>query len=262
MYRSFAALALVAPAAAFSPPADVAAPPSAARHTPSGVAMTVLQPGKGKERPADNDCVKVHYTVWKRDGTFLSSSRQRGEPENQCLRAVFPGVAEALKSMTLGERRRVWVPAALTYTGDPDERPPQADVTFDLELLEIQRAPPTPVNLKKPPRSARRLPSGLAIEMLKKGDGTQHPTATSEVKLHFSGWTTDGHLVESSVMANHPAVFSMRGVIAGWREALFAMVVGDRARVWIPSALAYGPKPRRGQPKGDLVYELELLAIQ
>ena len=40
------------------------------------------------------------------------------------------------------------------------------------------------------------------------------------------------------------------------------MVVGDKVRLWIPRDLAYGEKPRRGQPKGDLVYELELLAIQ
>ena len=40
------------------------------------------------------------------------------------------------------------------------------------------------------------------------------------------------------------------------------MVVGDKVRVWIPTAMAFGKKPRRGQPKGDLVYELELLSLE
>ena len=40
------------------------------------------------------------------------------------------------------------------------------------------------------------------------------------------------------------------------------MVVGDEVRVWIPAELAYGDKPRRGAPAGDLVYDLELVALE
>jgi FKBP-type peptidyl-prolyl cis-trans isomerase len=39
-------------------------------------------------------------------------------------------------------------------------------------------------------------------------------------------------------------------------------VVGEKARVWIPAALAFGDKPRRGTPRGDVVYELELLELR
>jgi peptidylprolyl isomerase len=245
-----------APAAAAPP--DVAAPPPKAIHKPSGVAMVVLARGHGRDRPRDNDCVKVHFTAWKRDGVLLSDSRRQGEPQTQCLRATFPGVVEALKEMLVGEQRRVWVPARLTYVGDDDDHPPLVDATFDLELIEIQHAPATPP--LKPPRAAKKLASGLAIQMLKRGSATQHPTASDQVMLHFSGWTSDGRLIESSVMANHPAAFAVNAVIAGWREALVTMVVGDKVRLWIPRALAY-PKPRRRQPHGDLVYDLELVAI-
>jgi peptidylprolyl isomerase len=241
-------------------PSDVATPPAQAVHTSSGVAMMVLARGRGRERPRDNDCVKVHYVAWKRDGSLLSSSLPPAKPQNQCLRATFPGVAEALKAMVVGEKRRVWVPAGLTYAGDDDDHPPLVDATFDLELVEIQRAPPTPSHLDKPPRAARKLPSGLAIQVMKRGTATRHPGGNEQVMLHFSGWTRDGRLIESSIMANHAAVFSMAAVIAGWREALGTMVVGDKVRIWIPEALAY-PRPRRGQPRGDLVYDLELLGI-
>jgi peptidylprolyl isomerase len=41
------------------------------------------------------------------------------------------------------------------------------------------------------------------------------------------------------------------------------MVVGDKARFWIPGALAYGDKPaRQGVPAGLLVFDIELLAIR
>jgi peptidylprolyl isomerase len=40
------------------------------------------------------------------------------------------------------------------------------------------------------------------------------------------------------------------------------MVVGDKARFWIPSALAYGDKPASGSPAGPLVFDVELLGIR
>jgi peptidylprolyl isomerase len=252
------ALMCLGSGATAAPPSDVAAAPPQAIHRPSGVAMLVLARGHGRERPGDNDCVKLHFTAWKRDGALLSDSRRQGEPQTQCLRATFPGVVEALKEMVVGERRRVWIPARLTYLGDDGDHPPRVDTTFDLELFDIQRAPAMPP--PKPPHAAKKLASGLAIQVLKHGPAARHPTMSDQVMLHFSGWTSDGRLIESSVMANHPAAFAMNSVIAGWREALPSMVVGDKVRLWIPKALAY-PRPRRGQPRGDLVYELELVAI-
>ena len=250
------------PAGPIPAPVDVASPPSSAVRTPSGVAMRVLTPGHGTRHPKDNDCVLLHFTTWGRDGAFLSSSRSGGAPQNQCLVNAFPGVAEALKKMVVGEQLRVWVPAALLSLADDEDRVRRVDATLDIELYEIIEAPPTPRSLKSAPPTARRLASGLAIEILRKGKGTQHPLEESQVKLAFSGWTADGRLIESSVMAHRPAVFSVAGVIRGWREALLQMVVGDEVRLWIPRDLAYGPKPLRGQPKGDLVYELSLLEIQ
>jgi FKBP-type peptidyl-prolyl cis-trans isomerase len=241
-------------------PADVAAPPPEALKTDSGVAMTVLHEGGGEERPGSNDCVKVHYVAWNRDGSFLASSRLHTELESQCLRTMFAGMAAAVQTMVVGEQRRVWVPAALTYKGDDDDAPPGADVTFDVELVEIQKAPPTP-DLTAPP-SARTTPSGLAVQVLREGHGGEHAAPGRRVTLHFSGWTAGGRLLESSVMGGQPATFEFEGVMPGWREALQSMVVGDQVRIWVPATLAFGEKPRRGQPRGDLVYELELLALE
>jgi peptidylprolyl isomerase len=243
-------------------PADVASPPANAKRLPSGVVTKLLRTGRGVGHPAVNDCVSVHYTAWKRDGSLLTDSRAGPAPPVQCLGTMFPGLVEALKMMVPGEERRVWVPARLTYAADDDDAPPGADVTFDVELLEILKAPPLPPDLKRPPASAARTQSGLIVRVLKPGTGSESPSGNRRVKLHFSGWTADGKLIESSVMARQPAVFELTAVIAGWREALARMTTGSKVRIWIPPALAYGDHPRRGQPRGSLVYELELLAIE
>jgi peptidylprolyl isomerase len=55
----------------------------------------------------------------------------------------------------------------------------------------------------------------------------------------------------------------LNGVIKGWTEGVQLMVVGDKARFWIPGALAYGDKPSRtGAPTGPLVFDIELLSIR
>ena len=193
------------------------------------------------EHPQPNDCVSVHYTGW-RDGAVVASTRA-GAPEVQCLRQAIPQVAAALRAMAVGERRRVSVP--------PDR-------SYELELVGIIRAPATPSRLEAP-RSAPRTASGLAVEVLRRGGGGR-PAPASPVTLHMSGWTRDGTLFESTVMAGHPAQAFVRDLIPGLREAVEGMTVGEKARLWIPAALAYGDRPRRGQPAGPLVYEVELLA--
>src|SRR5262249_35046787 len=139
---------------------------------------------------------------------------------------------------------------------------PRIDVTYDIELLSVLKAPPTPADLTTPPASVVRLPSGLLLQVLKPAKGTVHPTPQSRVTLHLTGWKAHGALIESTAMANHPAGYDLASVIPGWREGLLQMAEGEPARLWIPAALAYGEKPRgRAYPAGDLVYDLELLSV-
>jgi FKBP-type peptidyl-prolyl cis-trans isomerase/outer membrane protein assembly factor BamB len=252
-------------------PVDVKAPPAEAQVTASGLAMKVLKPGSDHDQPAANDCVTVRFKAWKRDGALFSTSTTMNDSDLVCLNAAIVGVAEALKEMTAGEQRRLWIPADLTFKPDhhhgekrpEDEEPPHHDLTFDLELLSILKAPPTPADLKQPPPTAVRTPSGLAYQVLKSGAGKTHPSARSTVTVHFSAWQGDGRLFESTMLANHPARVSLSTAPAGWREALCLMVPGEKTRFWIPSALAFGEKPaNRFNPKGDLLYEIELLSVQ
>ena len=120
-----------------------------------------------------------------------------------------------------------------------------------------------PDDVDAPPADAKRTPSGLAYKILKRGKGKDRPTAASTVEVHYSGWTRDGKMFDSSVQRGKPASFPLSGVIAGWTEGVQLMVVGDKARFWIPSALAYGDTPSRpGAPVATLVFDIELLAIK
>lgn len=252
-------------------PEDVGAPPSDATKTASGLAMTVLRKGSGAEHPGGDDCLVVSFIAWKSDGTLFSTSGLNGESTVQCLATAMTGISEAMKYMVVGEQRRIWIPAALAFAHTAHhalkmqvEAPtPTVNLTFDVELLDIMKAPLKPDDLEVPPQSAFKTPVGVTINVLTTGTGTMHPTTSSRVKLHYSGWTTDGKLFESTITSGHPGVFLVGTVLPGWREALQYMVAGEKARIWIPAALAYGNQPvERAVPAGDLVYDIELLEIE
>ena len=245
-------------------PPDVAAAPADAKVTASGLATKVLTPGKGKDHPKQEDRVSVHYTGWTTDGKMFDSSVARGTPTTFGVGEVIPGWTEALKLMVVGEKRRLWIPGKLAYGDHPQMGgAPSGPLTFDVELLDIVRPPAVPEDVKAVPASAKKTASGLAYRVLTPGKGKDHPTATSRVTVHYSGWTTDGKMFDSSVARGEPATFPLNGVIKGWTEGVQLMVVGEKARFWIPGGLAYGDKPTRpGAPSGMLVFDIELLNIQ
>lgn len=120
---------------------------------------------------------------------------------------------------------------------------------------------PPPPNVDAPPADAQRSPSGLAWIVLQPGNGTRHPRPNSEVTVHYTGWTTDGKMFDSSVTRGEPSSFSLNGVIRGWTEGVQMMVEGEKRRFWIPAELAYGNSSRAGAPQGMLVFDIELIRI-
>jgi peptidylprolyl isomerase len=243
-------------------PADVKAPPADAEKTPSGLASKVLTKGTGKEHPTAADSVKVHYTGWTTDGRMFDSSVKRGQPASFPLGNVIKGWTEGLQLMVVGEKRRFWIPANLAYGENTGGGRPSGMLVFDVELLGITAAPKVPEDVAAAPKNAKKTKSGIAYKVLKKGTGKEHPKADSTVEVHYSGWTTDGKMFDSSVARGMPATFPLNGVIPGWTEGVQLMTVGEKTRFWIPGNLAYDNSPRPGAPKGTLVFDIELLAIK
>jgi peptidylprolyl isomerase len=103
----------------------------------------------------------------------------------------------------------------------------------------------------------RRHPPILAV-----GLSNVRPSIRSNVTVHYTGWTTDGKMFDSSVARGEPASFDLGQVIPGWTEGLQLMVIGEKRRFWIPGNLAYDSSPRPDAPKGMLVFDIELLKVQ
>jgi len=126
---------------------------------------------------------------------------------------------------------------------------------------QAPKPPAVPEDVAAAPESAEKTASGIASRVLTKGIGTVHPKATDQVKVHYSGWTTDGKIFDSSVMRDEPIVFPLNQVIPGWTEGVQLMVEGEKRRLWIPAKLAYGESPPPGAPAGTLVFDVELIQI-
>ena len=177
---------------------------------------------------------------------------------------MIKGWSEGLGLMVVGEKRRFWIPPQLAYGDNPQRGNPGGMLIFDVELLGF-KAPVkvvAPADVGEAPKHAMRTSSGLAYTILESGTEVAQPTATSTVTVHYSGWTTDGALFDSSVARGQPTTFALNMVIPGWTEGLQLMNVGSKFRFWIPAHLAYGDSPERdGAPAGDLVFDVELLKI-
>ncbi len=111
----------------------------------SGLGIIDIEAGTG-ETPASGQIVSVHYTGWlSENGTKFDSSLDRGTPFEFVLAAgeVIAGWDEGLATMKLGGKRRLIIPADLAYgeRGSPPNIPPSAELTFDVELLEIKESP-------------------------------------------------------------------------------------------------------------------------
>jgi FKBP-type peptidyl-prolyl cis-trans isomerase len=117
-----------------------------------------------------------------------------------------------------------------------------------------------PADVAAPPETSRRGADGLRFCILRQGTGRTRPTREQRVLVHYSGWTTDGVMFDSTHARGEPASFAVGEVIRGWTDALTHMTVGQVRRVWVPEELAY--RGAAGMPAGMLVFDIELIAIQ
>ena len=127
-----------------NPAVNATAAPTAATGmttTPSGLQYQDLVVGTGQEAAA-GDTVSVHYTGWLADGTKFDSSVDRGQPFQFVLGQgnVIQGWDEGVAGMKVGGKRKLVIPPDLAYgaQGYGGVIPPNATLTFDVELLEVK----------------------------------------------------------------------------------------------------------------------------
>ena len=150
----------------------------------------------------------MKYTGWTTNGKMFDRSYARAKDTPFQVARVMPGLGEAVQLMVVGEKRRAWIPEALAYKGREDK--PKGMLVFDLVLVDVQAMPVAPDDVAKAPADAEKTKSGLAYKVLKAGTGTEHPKRSSQVTVHYTGWTTDGKMFDSSVAKGQPATLPAR----------------------------------------------------
>ncbi|MFZ1244532.1 MAG: FKBP-type peptidyl-prolyl cis-trans isomerase [Azonexus sp.] len=107
--------------------------------------------------------------------------------------------------------------------------------------------------------------SGLVYEDTVVGEGAE-AKAGQQVRVHYTGWLTNGSKFDSSKDRNDPFEFSlgMRQVIGGWDEGVQGMKIGGTRKLTIPPHLGYGARGAGGviPPNATLVFEVELLGLR
>ena len=129
-------------------------------------------------------------------------------------------------------------------------------------MASAQRLPdiPAPADIAAPPAEAVRSPSGLVSRIVTPGTGTETPQDTDFVTVDYTGWTSEGRLFDSSHARGMPSLFALNRVMAGWRECVLMMTLGETRRCWVPQDLAFKGQP--GRPAGTVVFDIELLDVR
>jgi len=103
-------------------------------------------------------------------------------------------------------------------------------------------------------------PDELVAQTLIRGDGAE-VSADQTVRAHYTGWTTDGEVFDSSWERGEPASFSLQAVIEGWTEGLSGQTVGSQVLLVIPAAQAYGAEESEDNELAgqDLIFVVDIL---
>ena len=119
---------------------DLGASPTEPVKYSSGLTLEVIDPGKGA-RPRNTDRVKVNYEGKLADGTVFDSTKKRGEPASFGLDRVIACWQEAMTKLRAGAKAKMECPPAIAYgeKGQPPAIPPNATLTFEVELLSIEK---------------------------------------------------------------------------------------------------------------------------
>ena len=243
-----------------APPAgiDLAKPPADVRPTADGLVFKSLSEGSGPNA-GKNDTVVIDYTGWHSNGDTFYSTKSRGKPLSVPLATSAVGFAEAIAMMKKGGHAVFWLPPEIGYKGKAQAGAQAPDtLVFDVTLVDIKPAPPIPADVAGPPAGAQKTPKGVAFVVVKPGTGKDKARYFDNVSFHYTGWTSDGRMFDTTETRGQPRQTAPFRETAGLEDALDQLVVGERARFWIPPALTKGSL---NAPAGTLCYEIELTAL-
>ena len=139
-----------------------------------------------------------------------------------------------------------------------------ADFIAAKKLREEEASRKAEEALQKEVVGFERTESGLYYKVSEHGEGVQ-PQRGDQVAVHYTGMLLDKTVFDSSRRRGQPLSFTIGvgQVIEGWDEGILLLHEGDKARLVIPSDLAYGSRGAGGviPPNAPLIFDVELVKV-
>jgi peptidylprolyl isomerase len=236
--------------------------------TASGLRFVLLKHNGGARKAVYGDKLEVKYFGRLANGSEFDNSYKYEKGFEFALgnASIMKGWNEGFAMMAEGDSALLIIPPALGYgSAGAKGIPPNSTLYYYVELVKIKDSPRVmPYFYKGKPEYATA--SGLKYYIIKEGSGTKaYPMAS--VKIHYTGFLSDGKIFDSSILRDEPQEFKLGVgmVIKGLDEAVLLMRVGARYHLVIPPSLAYGDQEAGGgviPANATLEYDVELLDVK
>ncbi|MFC2102440.1 FKBP-type peptidyl-prolyl cis-trans isomerase [Bacteroidota bacterium] len=259
----------------------------------SGLYFIESVPGTG--RAIDTGyVVTFNFNLMLTDGTQVFSSFDKGEPMQLTYGKPFdtPGFDQGIAMMKKGGKAKFIVPSSIAFgqAGRGAIIPPFSTLVYDVEVVDVmtkseadkkqelmkkqqemekslvksQEAGKIKAYVKENNITVQPTPSGLYYIETVKGTGAKAESG-KKVKVHYTGTLLDGTKFDSSLDRGDPFSFTLgQGqVIKGWDEGIAMMNVGGKAKLIIPSSLAYEDRDMGViKPYSTLLFDVELIEVE
>ncbi len=212
--------------------------------------------------------LKVHYTGWLVSGRKFGSSKDMGKPFEVVLGAgkMIKGWEQGLDGMREGGVRWLRVSPSMGYGATAFTMiPPNSTLVFRVELVESMVDPEIAAKMDFFPDTTTLTfehgSEGLRYAVIQQGEG-EPARAGANVKVHYTGWLTNGYKFDSSRDRDQAFVFPLGGgrVIRGWDLGVAGMLPGEKRILIIPPGLGYGSRGAGPIPGGaTLIFAVEYL---
>jgi FKBP-type peptidyl-prolyl cis-trans isomerase len=161
---------------------------------------------------------------------------------------------KSIEIISVGEDAKKFhaIEAFRTFEGEREKRKAEEKAKKEKELDELADG-------------FDKTESGLRYKIIQKGNGKKAEKGKT-VSVHYKGMLSDGQVFDSSYQRKKPIDFTLGvgQVIPGWDEGIGLLKVGDKARLVIPSDLAYGSRGAGGviPPDANLIFDVELIDVK
>jgi len=234
---------------------------------PSGIHYVITRKGKG-DHPSQYAVATVHYKGSLLDGTQFWSSRENGKEEIFQLNKVIDGWMQGVPLLKKGGKALLIIPSELAYgeVGWKDKIPPNETLVFDIELIDFHE-PQISIDVQKIKNyltennlEMKKTKSGIFYKIEKIGKGLK-PSLNSEVILEYTGNPLNGDMLWSTYDKGQPLKISLRKAIKAFGEIVPMIHESGKAKIIVPSDLAYGKKGWKSviPPDAVLIFDLELV---